>query len=249
MNQENARELLRDLELPGPERKPKIIVDEGLESTLKSVLQHYKKTALQQCWHQDRGGWLNLQLQEKVMRDLKKICASVTPALIERFILALETGSFSVYDACSRKKRHPDNQVHTMCETDGDDNTANNTGVYISALVQLSYNAGHNDFLFSVDKLVSESALHHLFFQLRGKKENNIKITTFGRTGPKTLILSDNVDMTVYDSLGEEIGSSSNSCIFRSDSKGALNAIIEQAGPDCKFYLVKDGKEKLVGET
>ena len=85
------------------------------------------------------------------------------------------------------------------------------TGELISKLIQNSYNAGYNDFNLST---VNLKKIHDVGIELKGRKEQPIRITVIGNTGDHCGIRSKNLIYHIQGNTGDNYGHRSEDSIF-----------------------------------
>lgn len=88
------------------------------------------------------------------------------------------------------------------------ENYQENTGHFISRLIQNSYNAGHNDFTLNTTNL---KPIHLIGFKLKGKSRNKIRITTRGNAGDQWGQQSENCEYNIQGNT-EQIAALSRNC-------------------------------------
>ena len=131
-----------------------------------------------------------------------------------------------------------------------------NTGLFISALIQNSYDSGNNNFYFKTNNI------EWLGTYNKGNKENPLVISieeNHGtRIGEETEYSTFNIKenhgteigwdakhstFNIEENQGENIGWDAKHSTFKSSNEKTLDSIKAKPRRDNKFYLIKDGKE------
>ena len=128
------------------------------------------------------------------------------------------------------------------------DRIAQRIGIFVSKLVQLSYDAGHNDFLLVTQN--SKRIISYIGYNLKGTRERLLRLNIQGNT-VDSLLLSGvycEVDVTgsIYHDLGryDSMGSYSIYCVFMLRSKicegesGNVNNIFKTSTEDTLKKLI-----------
>ncbi len=239
MKRDAARQLLRDLEEPTPEKQLRVEVDEDLDDKLEKIFKLYKKLALEQTYaarfpeyEYKFDSWVLARGLEKGLKTLAKQ-VTITPHIIEEFVLRLE-------------KYYKSKTAHNFSE---------NTGVFISTLISISYKQGHNNF--HIPLIASErlESIMYLCGRLDGETGKPIEISVVGSPDYGCLDRSKNLTVKLTDmptdwtGLDGRITGYATNCTLKSERRDVLDTYAKGAGEGCKFYLIKDGKEELIAET
>ncbi len=103
-------------------------------------------------------------------------------------------------------------------------------GIFISRLIQSSYEAGHNDFCLNTDYL---NDLGNIGAGLRGKDETPIKISIKGDVKYTCGAYAENCEFNITGNTGQWLGDGSNRCVFNID--GNIDIFGGTAAKNCKF--------------
>ncbi len=110
-----------------------------------------------------------------------------------------------------------------------------NTGLFISKLIQSSYNNGYNDFELNIKDL---DQINSLGRYLKGDKDNRIRIKLIGDAGNATGAESEHCEFIVEGNVDKAYGNNATNSFFYTtgnvDDWCGSNAI------DCSFYIEKD---------
>lgn len=155
MAQSNLQQILKDLELMKPESQLKVEIDKNLEETIKGLLSAYEQ-----------------RLAEKI-DEWKTNC------------------KYEFYEKCRRQVAGFDISPRAISEFlpylinyEDEQNFEENTGLFLSALVQASYKKGYNNFEIDLRHIKKTS---YVCSKIIGGKKRPLEIILLGNIGKNSL--------------------------------------------------------------
>lgn len=203
MNRESAKEALKGLEPQGPEKPLKVVLDEELEARLKFLFGLYCDTDVWKFAFHTFAKTQDLSLDQHVYAiALKNISKTpITPQVIEAFV----------------ERMPPDNGDYF-----GKD------GLFVSALIQTSFNQGYNKFNADIRHFGNE--MQNLGKFLKGKRDKQLELTITGDPGARAAQFTYYVNIKIIGNPGYAYGNASTSSQHR-----IMGNVGESCGVASKF--------------